>query len=201
MRFHFTRELVENKEIEVKYIPTTEVADILTKPLQKQTFTKMRGLMKLNALLLFYLIAFTCVAIPYVDGITTGNSAPILWKKGPIPLTTGYKQTHLMINFISPCVLLSNDTVHVDLVEEAWRKCDEIYQTAFLDEIETMCPRKRYTDLVVSRPTRIIPIVLGLIVLVNVVIFGMAIAGTTMSAVSLAEGRANEESLNLTGWD
>jgi hypothetical protein len=34
VRYHFTRTLIEEKEIEVSFVPTTEqAADILTKPL------------------------------------------------------------------------------------------------------------------------------------------------------------------------
>ena len=40
IRFHFVRECVENKEIDVTYVPTADMlADPLTKALSKDTFS------------------------------------------------------------------------------------------------------------------------------------------------------------------
>ena len=47
VRYHFTRELVEQKSLVVKYVPTEQLADCLTKPLQKtkhSTIVKKLGL-------------------------------------------------------------------------------------------------------------------------------------------------------------
>ena len=44
--FHFIRERVSSKEIEVVYCPTNEmIADIMTKSLPKNTFEKLRNLL------------------------------------------------------------------------------------------------------------------------------------------------------------
>ena len=47
VRFHFLRDIVEKKQIEIVYIPSKDqLADILTKPLAKQQFCYLRS--KLN---------------------------------------------------------------------------------------------------------------------------------------------------------
>ena len=46
IKYHFIRENVQNKEIELKYCPTDKiVADILTKALPRQRFKDLRSLM------------------------------------------------------------------------------------------------------------------------------------------------------------
>jgi len=43
IKHHFIRDKIDNKQLEVEWIPTTEqVADILTKPLKGGTFNKFR---------------------------------------------------------------------------------------------------------------------------------------------------------------
>jgi methyl coenzyme M reductase subunit D len=43
VKYHFVRERVETGEIKVEYIPTDQqLADIFTKPLQKQRFETLR---------------------------------------------------------------------------------------------------------------------------------------------------------------
>ena len=49
VRYHYIRETIESKAIKVQYCPTEEmVADLLTKPLSKERFKKLRGMMRLN---------------------------------------------------------------------------------------------------------------------------------------------------------
>ena len=44
IKYHFVRELVQDKEIRLEYINTKEqIADIFTKPLAKDTFLYLRG--------------------------------------------------------------------------------------------------------------------------------------------------------------
>ena len=46
IRFHFLRQHVENKEVVLKYVPSADnVADILTKPLPRAAFRKLRDLL------------------------------------------------------------------------------------------------------------------------------------------------------------
>jgi hypothetical protein len=180
VRFHKTRELVENKEISVEYIPTTEqTADILTKPLQRQTHTKMKGLMNMTGSSMLALMMIFCISIPHISTVTVQNTAPVLWRKSKIPVTTGYQQVNLAVKLISPCDLLSNETVHSDLVDEAKRKCTEVYEHVFLNELEQMCPSSTWTSII-HRQKRFIPIIIGIIVLVNIAVVGLAVAGTTM---------------------
>ena len=50
IRFHFTREQVEMKAIELKYVPTTDqIADIFTKPLNKAPFIKLKAYLHVQA--------------------------------------------------------------------------------------------------------------------------------------------------------
>ena len=49
IRYHCIRETIESKAIKVQYCPIEEmVADLLTKPLSKEKFKKMHGMMGLN---------------------------------------------------------------------------------------------------------------------------------------------------------
>lgn len=52
MKFHYIRELVENNEITVKYVPTDrQLADIFTKTLPKSQFSNLCALLGIvNAL-------------------------------------------------------------------------------------------------------------------------------------------------------
>lgn len=44
IKYHYLREQVHEKEVMLEYIPTKEkVADIFTKPLQKDTFDYLKG--------------------------------------------------------------------------------------------------------------------------------------------------------------
>ena len=47
-RFHYLRDCITNKEVEAKYVKTQEqVADIFTKPVEYDVFTKIRDLCEL----------------------------------------------------------------------------------------------------------------------------------------------------------
>jgi hypothetical protein len=58
--FHHIRELVEQKEISLEYIPTeTKLADIFTKPLNKRRFNKMKfdlGMCNLKRVIMHFCI-------------------------------------------------------------------------------------------------------------------------------------------------
>ena len=44
LKYHFQRELVEDKEVRMEYVTTKEkIADILTKPMPKDAFLYLRG--------------------------------------------------------------------------------------------------------------------------------------------------------------
>jgi hypothetical protein len=46
-RFHYLRDCITNKEVEAKYVKTQEqVADIFTKPVEYDVFTKMKDLLR-----------------------------------------------------------------------------------------------------------------------------------------------------------
>jgi hypothetical protein len=50
IRFHFTREQVEMKAVELKYVSTHEqIADLFTKPLGKAPFLKLKALLHVQA--------------------------------------------------------------------------------------------------------------------------------------------------------
>ena len=49
IKYHFIREFVTNGILKIQYVPTDEqVADILTKALDKKLFKSIRGMLSLN---------------------------------------------------------------------------------------------------------------------------------------------------------
>ncbi len=61
------------------------------------------------------------------------------------------------VNPFSPCHLITNDSIHHDLVQEANTQCARMYQSYYIEEIKKLCPAPVKTSLVVhSRPKRYI---------------------------------------------
>jgi hypothetical protein len=172
VKYHFTRELVEKKEINVKYVPTTEqLADILTKPLQKakqqdmlkqigiaseidrgkaaeEAKVKQKRAFKMGNLMLISTLA---LLLATVQAINTKNSQPVLWRQSDTQITTGHYDVHLLIKLVSPCELLSNETVHHDVLPLALKRCEDIYESLFMAEIENMCFARNYTEVTIQK--------------------------------------------------
>lgn len=156
VKYHYTRQLVENKTIEVHYVPkAAQIADILTKPLLK---TKHKDMVKMVGLVeqppqnkkqksqcavtpkLFTVMAFMLsVLMPGIDSIS--HQQPVIWRTSATPITNGHNEVHLMVKFINPCKLLRKSTVHRDLLPTALEKCNAAYQEMYIDPLDAMCPR------------------------------------------------------------
>jgi hypothetical protein len=180
--------LVEEGEIDVSYVPTDEnAADILTKPLLKEKHMKMRTLLGLKSipLLLLMMGMLICQA-----GASNQGAAPIVWRKSAIPVLHGSNQVNMMIQFVSPCELITNETIHSGLVEKARTTCSKMY-AGFLDDMSLMCPPEFNAHL---RPRR------GAGAAVGIVIVG-AVVGTGIYAIVSNRQRLNslEEKVVLDG--
>ncbi|CAL8102140.1 unnamed protein product [Orchesella dallaii] len=116
------------------------------------------------------------------NGYDLQNSVPLLWRRGSTPVTSGHYQVNLLIKFVSPCSILENGAVHRDLTESAVKKCKEIYTELFLDELEVMCPRTKWTDVLERERRAIFTLfVLGIIAVVQVVAAGLGVAAFAVS--------------------
>jgi len=175
--------LVDEKEISIPYIPTNEqAADILTKPLQKEKHGQMQNLLGLKYFISVLLTMCSLCLFGLTTGITTQSIAPVIWRKHDIPVTNGYHQVHMLIRLICPCDMLSNETIHTDIVQEAKEACNRIYEDSFLKSIETMCPNHRFSHRIQKR---FISLVIGAIILINVNVVGMSASGMVLGAITL----------------
>ncbi|CAL8133051.1 unnamed protein product [Orchesella dallaii] len=120
-----------------------------------------------------FLFAFSTLG----DCYNLQNSVPLLWRRGTTPVTSGHYQVNLLVKFVSPCSMLRNGTVHQDLTDVAFNKCEEIYNELFLDEQEIMCPKSNWS-VVLDRQRRAIfgRFILGIIAVVQVVAAGLCVA-------------------------
>ncbi|XP_035713879.1 uncharacterized protein LOC118438167 [Folsomia candida] len=214
VRYHYTRELVSTGQLAIEYVHTSEqIADGLTKPLLKTQHFKMRhdlsmernetkeskdnptkvkrGPLQANFSLMS-LLTILLMFITQVCGVTHQNAIPLLWKKSPIPVTTGYNQVHLLVKFMNPCEILTQDLFHKDLSAYATEKCNKIYDEMFLDELEKMCPKRKFSDHINSRHTReigrrvkrVLPLLaVGVIIGVTVLVAGLSVGGAINSFV------------------
>jgi len=199
VRYHWIREQVENKELEVVYVPSAEqLADINTKPLYKEKFQDLRdklGMTDVSALKAgktrkgangymakaMMLLAFLSILTSSM-GIQRENSIPVLWRKNKMPVVDGYLQVNLRVQLLNPCSMLNSSNIHTDLVANAVENCLDMYAESFQSELNKMCPSKDWT-LINHREKRFIPLlILGGYMIFQVVIAGLAISGTVMGA-------------------
>jgi len=200
VRFHFIRNLVTENEISVPYVPTDQqAADIMTKPLLKEKHGIMKTLLGLKPFLMTTLMFLSCfcILIGPTHGITTQNNAPVIWRKTPAAVTVGAHPVHVSIRLVSPCKMLSNATVHYDLVDEAKEACNRIYQNTFMVPLEKMCPQKRHTEVFHHMTKRFIPLIFGAILLVNFAVVALGITGTIMGSLNSQSINEQNERLDI----
>jgi len=197
VRFHFTRSLIEQEEIQVSYVSTLEqAADILTKPLQKTKQAEMRNLIGLKnkdiqggkpeeytertrrslftsswywPVALMYLIGLLCVP---GEGITQ-NAQPVLWRGSKTPITTGSQRVFLRIKLMDPCELLTSDILHTDVSKLAQIRCKEMYKEHFLNEMTQMCPIDHGYEIIHTRAKRFV-IMMSIIIISSVILWAGA---------------------------
>jgi hypothetical protein len=200
VRYHFTRTLVEEKKIDLAFVPTTEqLADGLTKPLLKTKHENMRTNMgmvvkgavpvltkKPGALWTATTLLLTlCLFLGSGDGFTTQNSQPVLWRPSKVPVTTGHNRVHLRVILINPCEILTSEVLHMDVAKMARDRCDEMYSQLFLDEIEKLCPLEHDRRDILSRHKRFLfTLLIGLIIATVVIPVGLGVAAVTVSSVN-----------------
>jgi len=190
IRYHFTRELVEEKKIAIEYVSTDDqLADILTKPLSKTKHNEMKIKMGLknreflipgkgvaNFLLTMMVV---CGVFTTAAGLAIQNSHPVLWRGSRTPVVSGYEKVKLSIELISPCSLLTEEIIHTDMLYETKQLCDSMYQKYFLEEMGNICPTVHELR---TRHERAIPIILMVAGAVSVV--GLGVGGVTWAAIN-----------------
>lgn len=206
VRYHYTRELVEEGIIELRYIPTADQrADILTKPLLKTKHSEMLRNLQLgpqdnstsdeppdepqhsqrpnrktgsSGMLLSLALLLLCVTS--VSAVTAKIGQPVLWRPSDVPVMTGHYEVHLVIKFLSPCDLLTNETLHADVLPGARKKCYDLYDDLFMGQVLLMCGRRNVTEMEFQgRRKRII--VMALVgIAVGTILVTAAVAGTAL---------------------
>jgi hypothetical protein len=119
------------------------------------------------------------------SGLLNEHQVPVLWRKSPIPVTTGQSQVYLLINLVNPCEILTSDIAHHDLAANAREKCNKIYTEMFVNEVENLCPKKTFTGNI-YRIERAIPLLIGAVWGVITLSAGLGVAGTVISALNMA---------------
>ena len=112
------------------------------------------------------------------------SSESVVWNRDYKPVATGFRDINMVLTLVSPCALLPK--TGQDHLERAVTRCEALYNSLFLDELELMCPRKHFTPTH-GRTKRFIPAVavVGLI----------ATVGVTMGIISLAENSYNRDDI------
>jgi len=142
VRYHYSRELLMEKKIDVIFVPTDDqTADILTKPLLKgkhKIMCKNLGLVSkdqekspqhqntktviqktgMALLTLMFILSF----ITNSTSVTTLINQPVIWRPAANPITSGHNEFHLVVKFVDPCSILTPDTVHHHLLPAAKAK-------------------------------------------------------------------------------
>ena len=203
VRFHFTRSLIEAKEIQVQYVPTeVQLADILTKPLLKNKHENMREMIgmveneeprsikagkaqvtKPRFKALWSFASFLLLIATATATFTTQSSQPLLWRPSKIPITTGHNRVNLKVKLVSPCEILTPDVLHRDVASSAIQRCNDMYASLFLNNLEKMCPRKDHRQLL-DREKRVISLLIGLIIASIVVTVGIGTTGVAIASVN-----------------
>jgi hypothetical protein len=183
-------------------MPTAElVADALTKPLPKVPFLDKRKLMnlrekredpkkrkslmskvvvpkKFNLNLfgtLLMILQFLCLGL----GDKFEEGSPVLWRKTTEPPVVGFSSVNIKVNLISLCTLLPTDGLTNAAALKLQRKCEDQYESLFMDELEAMCPSKHPS---LKRHRRFVFTAIGLIA-----IFVIASAGVGMASYAIHE--------------
>ncbi|CAG7731369.1 unnamed protein product, partial [Allacma fusca] len=194
VRYHHTRDLIEQGKISIKYIATTEqLADGLTKPLMKTKLVENRndlglhdrGIIRANLSRSSPWTIFALLAMFVLSACASShqNSHQVIWRKSKTPITIGHYQVNLKVNFVNPCDILKKTVVHSDLLPSAQAKCNELYQELFISELEKMCQRKEWTEITL-RKKRVVDLIIGLIIIAVIASAGIGIAGTTIAVIN-----------------
>ena len=229
VKYHYTRQLVSQKKISIGYVPTTEQkADIFTKPLlkgkhqdmieklgmespaQQQSATKTSGSIKFphtTSLMMMMMCIFMMTGT--VSAITT-ISNPVIWRPSSTPITSGHNDFHLLLEFKSPCEILTNATVHKDFLKTARHHCDQMYEEYFLQEIRKMCPKKSFTEVQTKLPNQVLyrskrfiisamiaALVIGYLVPVGLGIAAQVTASSAHHRLGDVERRIHEQEMEL----
>ncbi|CAG7733176.1 unnamed protein product, partial [Allacma fusca] len=191
IRYHYIRDQVENDQVKIEYVPTTQqLADGLTKPLLKGKLETNRTDLGLKFVsrnkggktLSWTTFALLSMFIVLASGSSFSVSL-VVWRRSNVPVTIGHNEVSVIVKLINPCSLLTNDTVHQDLTSEAIHQCNEYYQNLFVSDLIKMCPQKKWTD-VTHRRKRILDLIILFIVVAIVASAGLGITAVAISATN-----------------
>jgi hypothetical protein len=85
--------------------------------------------------------------VPGTEPFGLQKSQPVLWSRTKVPVAKGYNQVALLIKFVSPCAVFTEELIHPDLLPMAKARCEEIYERLFTSQLEKMCPSQPLTSV------------------------------------------------------
>ena len=212
VKYHFTRNLIQQGDISVDYVPTDkQAADCLTKPLLKTKFEEMKQLIGINANVepkinhtalyskprfrVWPIIIGMLSLLTLTHAIGLQNSQPVLWRTSNIPITTGHKRVYLKIILINPCEILNSEILHADVTEKAKMKCDEMYNNYLLNHLEEMCPKNHLPDVFRTK-RELVTLLVGIIIATVVVPVTLGATAVGLSASNSGSIKEIEAAFN-----
>ncbi|CAG7731317.1 unnamed protein product, partial [Allacma fusca] len=206
VRYHYIRDQEAKGEVSVQYVPTTDqLADGLTKPLLKSKLEMNRDRLGIRPVTISRLLMqgvsivqiIICLLMLIGPALCQPRvTVPVVWRKSAYPVTIGNYEFDMRVTLLNPCDIFTNQTVHRDLVTPVREKCSRLYKEMFLDELEVMCPPRKFTDLAV-RPKR--EILIALAVMAIVAALGLGIAAVAQSNANAAAIEEMEQQLLVHG--
>jgi len=166
----------------------------------KKTSQRTTGMGLLFSPTLMMIILLLCVSGTHSALMLTKQ--PVLWRPSSTPVTSGHFEVKLLVKFESPCIILTNETIHQDILKEIITWCEEIYGELWTDEVEDMCPNEQTdtTSLTFNHNGEIIRIrkprfilistVLGIVSVCIVTGVALGISAQTTASVALTRTSA-----------
>ena len=208
-KFYYVRDQIKNNEVEVKYVPTAEqLADILTKPLMKQKHEQNKiklGMRKKpesvsegakafntkrNAFpLILTTLMISCMLSPAVTMLIQ-NARPVIWRNTNVPVASGYQDVQIAIQLENPCAIFNLNTTHELVVKSSLRNCNKIYNQLIIDKLESMCDTEHPSDSLNTRNKRILPAMLGTLVIAAIAFVGVSVTADISAHNQISELRS-----------
>jgi len=187
--YHLAREHVQSGFLKLNYVPSSDqLADGLTKPLASAKHEDMRKSFSMrhkekvkmdsgfSIRGLFTALLTVLMTVPSsLSSLTAANS--VIWRPTNTPVIDGYTNVHVFIKLETPCIVF-NGTVHPELQNIFYSRCEEMYNTYFLEEIQKLCSLKTLSQHDIQKR---LAITMGILVAVVIASIGVGAVGVGAS--------------------